>query len=199
MLLLCSNGLTSASLRDCVTRRGGRTSALVVTADPDNKERNYHVPRVTSELESCGLTVDIVDLDARPVEALLAYDVVEFSGGNPYYLLRVCRRVGAKPVLKELAERKCLIGWSAGAIVMGASLGIIDVYTPEMNLWGLTDLTGLGLAPLELLPHYSRYLKRFERFEERCREYEAARHCHVTRLNDGEGLLVCGERVTLLR
>lgn len=65
----------------------GGTSALVVTADNQYKDKNYHVPRCMEELQSLGLTVDLFDIDISPVEQLLSYDVVEFIGGNPFYLL----------------------------------------------------------------------------------------------------------------
>ena len=51
--------------------------------------------------------------------------MVEFIGGNPYYLLRECR---AEETLKALARERCLIAWSAGALVMGPTIGIIDVF-----------------------------------------------------------------------
>ena len=43
MLLLCSNGLTCGGLRDCAAQFGGKTAALVVTADNVYKEKNCPV------------------------------------------------------------------------------------------------------------------------------------------------------------
>ena len=65
MLVLCSNGLSSdillaqlsSKMADC------KTAALVVTADNEYKENNYHVPRCVAELQSLNLNVDIFDLD----------------------------------------------------------------------------------------------------------------------------------------
>ena len=62
-----------------------KKAALVVTADNEYKEQNYHVPRCIKELEALGLTVDIFDLDKDAPELLLNYDVVEFIGGNPFF------------------------------------------------------------------------------------------------------------------
>ncbi len=190
MLMLCSNGLTSSKLIESVQEQHGKTAAIVVTADYEYKEKNYHVPIAIAELKQCNLTVDLFDIDFQPACKLLDYDVVMFIGGNPYYLLQSLRKSNSKPILKELAERKCLIGWSAGAVVMGPTIKIMDVYTPEMNLWGLQDLTGMELTNVQVLPHYSRFIKRYDRFEERCCEYEKQYECKVTRLNDGEGIIV---------
>ncbi|MBR4080972.1 MAG: Type 1 glutamine amidotransferase-like domain-containing protein [Clostridia bacterium] len=201
MLILCSNGLSSQTLRDALRLRldGCCSAALVVTADSEYKERNYHVPRCTAELETLGLTVTLFDIDTQAPAALLSFDVVEFIGGNPFDLLDAIRRTNAAPVLRQLAEEKVLIGWSAAAFVFGPTLALVNRYSPEMNTVGLTDLAALALTQTEVLPHYSRFLQRFDRFEETCRAYEQERGVQVIRLNDGDGVLLEGSRVILCR
>ena len=191
MLFLASNGLTSAPLLAAVqtAAAGKRTAALVVTADPVFKEKNRHAARCMGELIQLGLSAEIFDIDCRPPAGLLGFDVVELMGGNPYYLLHSIREHQAEEVLRKLAEERLLIGWSAGALVLGPSLRLIDRYTPEMNLWGVRDLSALCLTGREILPHYSRYLRRFAHFEETCRAYEQETGCRVLRLNDGDGIL----------
>jgi dipeptidase E len=192
MLVLCSNGLTSEPLLGMMrSKMGGcKTAALVVTADHEYKEKDFHVPRCVAALESLGLTVALFDLDRQAAAQLLDYDVVEFIGGNPYYLLNSIRKSNAAEVLKELSEKKILIGWSAAAFVFGPTLELVDRYTPEMNFQGLTDLRGLSLTEVQVLPHYTRYLPRFEGFEEKCRLYEQEKQVQVIRLDDGEGVLI---------
>lgn len=201
MLVLCSNGLTGGALRAAVGARvrKEKSAALVVTADPVYKKENYHVPRGVRELEEMGLTVDLFDLDEQPAQELLRYGAVEFIGGNPFYLMDVIRRESAQDALRAIAERGVLIGWSAAAFVFGPSLELVHRYSPEMNEVGLTDLRGLALADVEVLPHYSRMKARFDRFEERCREYEMERGVSVARLEDGEGVIVDGEERIVCR
>ena len=201
MLILASNGLTSQSLLDAVRDSTARaaTAALVVTADEAYKADNYHVPRCVRELESLGLAVRLFDLDADPASRLLDFDVVEFIGGNPFYLLHSIRAHRAAPVLEALARDRVLIGWSAAAFVFGPSLELVNRYSPELNGVGLDDLTALCLTDAQVLPHYSRYRTRFSRFEETCAEYEAARHCAVHRLDDGDALLIDGGDVRVVR
>ena len=68
---------------------------------------------------------------------------------------------------------RVLIGWSAAAFVFGIStLELVNCYSPEMNFLGLTDLRGLSLTQVQILPHYNKFLSRFEKFEERCCGYE---------------------------
>ena len=201
MLVLCSDGLTSEAIRAALRPHtdGMKTAALVVTADNEYKEKNYHVPRCREELRALGLTVDLLDIDETPCEALKAYDLAEFIGGNPYYLLASIRRQGGEPVLRRLAASKILIGWSAAAFVFGPSLALVNAYSPEMNAVGLKDLTALGLTEVQVLPHYGRFLKRFERFEETCAQYEAAHGVTVLRLNDGDAVFLNGEEQKIVR
>jgi len=201
MLVLCSGGLTSAAVREalrpCVA--GRERAALVVTADEVYKEKNYHVPRCAAELEGFGLRVDVLDIDKAPCAALERYGVVEFIGGNPFYLLASLRRHGAEPILRRVAASGVLIGCSAAAFAFGSTLALVNRYSPEMNTPGLTDLTALRLTDIEVLPHYSRFLSRFDRFEETCAGYEAERGVRVLRLNDGDAVLIDGEGARVVR
>ncbi len=192
MLLLCSNGLSSDKLLSHISTKttNCKIAALVVTPDNEYKEKDYHVPRCVKELESLNLAVDIFDLDTTPAEELLKYDVVEFIGGNPYYLLNSIREHNAEEVLRFLATNKILIGWSASAFVFSPTLELVNQYSPEMNFLGLTDLSGLSLADVQVLPHYERFLTRFESFEEKCSAYEKEHNVNVIRINDGEGVFV---------
>lgn len=195
MLVLCSNGLSSKEI--LAYTRGKvcncKTAALVVSADNEYKENNYHVARCVSELESLNLKVDIFDLDKQSAELLLEYDVVEFIGGNPYYLLHSIRENNAIEVLKDIAKNKMLIGWSAAAFVFSPTLELVNSYSPEMNFLSLTDLRGLSLTQIQVLPHYSKFLSRFDKFEEKCSAYEKEHNVDVIRINDGEGVFIDSE------
>lgn len=192
MLVLCSNGLSSEKIlaytKDKVCTC--KTATLVVTADNEYKENNYHVPRCISELESLNLAVDIFDLDKQPADLLSGYDVVEFIGGNPYYLLHSIRQNNAIEILKDIATNKLLIGWSAAAFVFSPTLELVNCYSPEMNFLGLTDLNALSLTQVQVLPHYGKFISRFEQFEEKCRTYEKTHNVNVIRINDGEGVFI---------
>ena len=192
MIVLCSNGLSTDMLLSQLRGKmvNCERAALVVTADNAYKEKNYHVPRCTAELASLGLRVELFDLDKQPAELLSEYDVVEFIGGNPYYLLKSIRKHHAEAVLKDIARTKILIGWSAAAFVFGPTLELVNRYSPEMNFLGLTDLKGLSLTEVQVLPHYSRFLSRFEGFEETCRSYEEEHNVRVIRINDGDGVIM---------
>ena len=168
-------------------------SLLQIVYESEYKENNYHVPRCVSELQALNLNVDIFDLDKQPADLLLNYDVVEFIGGNPYYLLHSIRENNSIEILRDIAANKILIGWSAAAFVFGPTLELVNCYTPEMNFLELTDISGLSLTSVQVLPHYSKFITRFERFEEKCRIYEKEHNVQVIRINDGDGVFIDGE------
>ncbi len=192
MVLLCSNGLTSYVLLYEAQMHiiCAKMAALVVSADPEYKEKNYHVERCCKELAYLGLETDLFDFDAQPAEKLLEYGVVELMGGNPYYLLRSIREHNGGDVLRQIAEKGLLIGWSAGALVLERTIALTERYLPQLNFMGLEDLTGLGLTDVQILPHYSKQQRQDGNTEEKCRQYEKENQCTVLRLDDGEGVVL---------
>ncbi len=200
MIILTSNGLSSNQLINKLKKyifKG--TAALVVTADNEYKAKNYHVERLTRELNNLGLTVTCFDFDYQSPEELKKYDVVELIGGNPYYLLDSIKKNGFFDVLKYFAKNKYLIGCSAGALVLTPSLNLIDIYSSEMNIVGLKDLSACHLTDIQILPHYSKFLKKYAAFEEKCSDYEQAFSCNVIRLNDGEGIIINENSTDILK
>ena len=200
MLILCSNGLSSEKIMTALQQKFKelKTSALVITADNEYKENNYHVNRCIEELKSLNLSVDIFDIDFKEPKLLLKYDVVEFIGGNPFYLLNSIRIHKVENVLKQLAKEKVLIGWSASAFVFSPSIELVNKYSPELNFLNLKDLNGLSLTSLEILPHYSKFHDRFDNFEEICSTYEKEKNIKVIRLNDGDAILIDGNNVKIV-
>lgn len=199
MLVLCSDGLSSENLLKAMSKRikKYKNAAIIVTADHEYKEKNYHVNRVVGELKSFNLCVDILDLDKIPAQNLLDYDVVEFIGGNPFYLLNSIREHNAVDILRTLANTKVLIGWSASAFVFGPTLELVNMYSADMNFLDLNDLSGINLTDIEILPHYEKFLKRFDHFEEKCQIYEKEHSVKVIRLNDGEGVFIDGGTIEI--
>lgn len=201
MVVLCSDGLTSQNLINAMDQFTSqcKTAALVVTADNLYKEKNYHVQRCIEELGKLGLTTTIADIDMEDPCSLLNYDVVEFIGGNPFYLLDSIRKHNAEEVIQKIAHDNVLIGWSAAAFVFSLSLELANEYTPDMNTIPLYDLNGLGLVPAYILPHYKKFLSRFHHFEDRCHSYEMKKGVEVVRLNDGDGLIFVNGNKSIIR
>ena len=198
MLILTSNGLSSDALLT-ETRKfiaGKEKAVIITTASVGYKENDWHIPRLTAELMSLGLSVDTFDFDRQDAPDLLDYDVVEILDGNPFYLLSHLQIEENNAILQLIAAEKVLIGISAGTLVLQQNIQLVAQFSPEMNEdVGLTDLTGLALTDLEILPHYHRYMDRFEGLEERAKAYERANNCTVTLLDDGEAVFMVDEQI----
>lgn len=95
MILLCSNGLTSEEIKAELRKhvKGCKSAAVVVTADNEYKENNYHVPERVEELESLGLEVGLFDIDVADagfVVCVSGYpdykkDRMNISGNEPIF------------------------------------------------------------------------------------------------------------------
>ncbi len=193
MIVLTSNGISSEKLaRDIKPYTEGLASAVIITtASVGYKRNDWHIPRITEELKRLGLSVDYFDFDEDAPEALLKYDVIEINGGNPFYLLNSIRKEGAEELLGRLSETKLLIGISAGSVILQKTINLVAEFSPDMNdEAGLPDNTALGLTDIEMIPHYHKFIDRYENFEQRIANYERENHCEVLRINDGEGIII---------
>ncbi len=193
-IIMTSNGLTSPAIIEEFfrLRDGFQTAAVVVTADPEYREKNWKAASARDELEHIGFRTEFFDIEYAPPGLLLQYDVVFLAGGNPFHLLDQIRKTNADSILRELlAKGKVLSGSSAGSIVLGETIALIQEFDPQLNDGiGLTDLSGVGLTSVNLCPHHSRYATRYEKFEERICMLERARNIQITRLEDGEAICV---------
>ena len=193
MVILTSNGLSSKKLvkdiKPYITNLN--RAVIITTASFPYKENDRHIPRITKELKHLGLSVDYFDFDTDEPELLLQYDVIEINGGNPFYLLAAIKKANAETLIKLISKEKLLIGISAGSIVMQKDMNLIAEFTPEMNdTVNLPDFSALGIVDVQIIPHYHRFIHRFDSFEQRIKEYELDNNCSVLRMDDGDGLFV---------
>lgn len=80
-------------------------------------------------------------------------DVIYVSGGNTFFLMDQCRKVGFDQWLKDNIENHVYVGVSAGSITVGKSVEIATVEPADDNFVGMADFTGMGLVPFNLSPH----------------------------------------------
>ncbi len=72
-------------------------------------------------------------------------------------------------------------------------------YSPALNRKNDPDRDGLQLTDLCVLPLDDRFLMRVPDPESTCAAFERETHRKVLRLNDGEGVLITGERTIVIR
>jgi dipeptidase E len=106
-----------------------------------------------------GLEISMwTELDERKYSELDDFDTIYLMGGNTFLLLSILRKSGFDILLEKFAASKRVIcGISAGAIVLGQSIGTaaLDSEADE-NTIGIMDLAGLKmLGDLHIHTHYT--------------------------------------------
>ena len=192
MIILTSNGISSPKIKDCFStlyKNGLRKVAVIVTADPHYREQNYNAVKIKEIFLEMNFQVCFFDIEFKNPEELLDEDLLYFIGGNPFYLLNQIRKTQTDQILRRfLSLGKVISGASAGSVVLGQSIALIEEFNPEMNI-GITDFKGLHLTNVNLCPHYTRYKERYQNFEERIKKVEQTYHLTISRIDDGEAIV----------
>lgn len=192
MVVITSNGLSSDKLLyDLFPYTQNLSTAVIVkTASNPVQGEDKSLPWLEDELQMLRLSVDWFDFDTDDPAELLRYDVVEMSGGDPFYLRESIRKANAESLLKKIAAEKILIGISAGAIVQQQDMSLIAKFSNETGRKQQGELRGIGIVDHEIMPHYQQFCERYFKVEERIRQYELETGHRVIRLSDGEGIFI---------
>ena len=60
----------------------------------------------------------------------------------------------------------------------------------EMNVVDIKDMSALALFGTCIVPHYTKFLNRYENLENICKQYEKETHSKLIQLNDGDGIII---------
>lgn len=189
MIIQTSNGLTTKEMINQVKEvipRKAKKAVIITTASP-YKERNKHIPNIVSSMNELNLESFFFDFDKDESSLLKDYDVMVINGGNPFYLLKSIYEHKGEDIIKYFADDKVLITTSAGTMILGNTLAVVNEFTPEMNdgYFDTVDI-GLNLTTRNIVPHYSRYKERFDDFEQRIQVIEDKYYQSFYRMNDNE-------------
>ena len=168
-----------------------------VTTGVDVMPRQEYARATRARLESLGFLVEDVDLKGRSKSSLETTleqkDVLYVVGGQTFYLLDHMRKSGFGELIGPLVDEDLVyIGPSAGAYVACPSVEMAGWKHPDINRYGVEDLTGLNLVPFLISAH----------FEDKFRgEVEAGgdrTSLPVVAITDAQGILVQGDHYELL-
>ena len=201
-MLLTSSGLQANAVQDAFLRilphqPLALRAVIVTTASVHWKERNMHAARTSDYLSALGFACcDFLDLETEPAERLRGYDVVYLNGGNPFYLLYYLRHSGADSILRDMSgEELLLVGTSAGAVVLGPSLAVVEWFDRDMDTYGVMDYRGLGLIDFVVMPHLNRWNAE-PAFAAEFGRFQSASPFPVVGIADNEALLVSRGSIT---
>ena len=81
------------------------------------------------------------------------FSILCFEGGDPFYLLEQMQKMSTTETIRELAQERLYIGFSAGATIAGP-----DIFPARHNhdatFPNLSDTRGLGLVDIVVLNHW---------------------------------------------
>lgn len=195
-LLLTSCGFNTEDIKNqflsFIERDISHLKVSIITTASPMKENNRYAQRAVQDFKDMGFQhIDFVDIEFDDPQLLIHSDVIYINGGNPFTLLYYAKKSGADEIIKTLAAQNVtIVGVSAGTLLLGPNINIVDFFTPQMNTMDLTDFKALGLTDKLIFPHYDREDKfkdsTNKTIEERIVAFESNENCKVTRLKDEE-------------
>ena len=199
-LLLTSNGFLNEAIKTQFLKLvDGKVHemkiAIITTASPQ-KENNKYAQKAKEDFMEMGFQkIHFIDLEFDSPEILIQKDVIYINGGNPFSLLFHTKKSGADYILRKLVSKNVVIvGVSAGAVLLGPNIKVVNFFTPEMDNLNTKDFSALGLTDKLVFPHYDRedlFKDRSNKtIEDRLKEFETVENCVITRLKDDEFITI---------
>lgn len=166
-LLLTSNGLSNQSIAkaliDLVGKPASETAvAFIPTAmNVSSSDKGWFIDDLSNIQKHEFKMVDIVDISALPKKIwqprLETADVLFFSGGNSFHLMRWINESGLIELLPELLKTRVWASISAGSMVTNPTLALSGkdkkIYYEET--FGYNSDEGLGLVNFYTRPHFN--------------------------------------------
>jgi len=119
------------------------------TLDPEHVEVTRTAFESLAEVEILDLTQPIPSLDLE--SAFGRATVLYIPGGNTYLLLDRLYQSGAFGLIQaRVREGMPLVGFSAGMVICGPNI----LTTNNINVFGITEVTGPGFAEHNFTAHY---------------------------------------------
>lgn len=166
-LLLTSNGLSNQSITNALFELVGKPAsdthiAFIPTAmNVATGSKEWFIDDLFNIKKQEPKFIDIVDISALPkdvwIPRLKEADVLFFSGGNSFHLMRWIDESGLVALLPELLKTRVWAGISAGSMVTNPTLALSSkdkqIYYEEK--FGYKTDKALGFVNFYTRPHYN--------------------------------------------
>lgn len=189
-IILTSSGLDSDAIIKHIKDNG--TKAAIIPTAHDQKEKSPGSLKAEKVLREIGYTVDIIDLEFEDAKRLLSYDLIYLTGGNPFYLMYFLKKKNVRELLAEilLRDNGIIAGSSAGSIVLGTTIKLPYIFTPDLfEQKPLDDFLGLNLVDINVCPHYDKFPVECDDIDKKIVDFENDYNISIIRLNDGEAVV----------
>ena len=156
------------------------------------------IPRDTAILVKLGISTENItnyDVKTKKKPDLSNNDILYVQGGNNFYYLQQFKENSYMENIREFIESgKPYFGISAGSMIMSPTVDLN--LTMDENLVGLKDLTGFGLVPFYIIPHWD---SKDDELRKKMLNYayEAGKQVYV--LTDQQGILVINDEIRVIQ
>lgn len=162
-------------------------------------EHQIYIDESEKEMKDLGTLVDIINIsEISDTKNLPEYDIYYVCGGNTFYILDRMRKTGIDKILmRAINDERLYIGVSAGSMLVGPNISLSDAYADDesdANNVGLQDLSGFGIVPYFIMPHYE------DRFKQVAFDFSKgiSTNQSVIGLTDMQALFVTDDEVILI-
>lgn len=170
-LLLTSGGFTNKTIARALLDLAGKPFSklklafIPTAANADEGHKGWFINDLYRTLQLGFAEIDIVDISALPETnwkpRLEKADILMFSGGNTYHLMKWLRKTGLDKMLPKLLKTRVYVGISAGSIATGKSLAL---NSHSLTIWQktgkLSEDKTLGWVNLHFRPHLNSSYRR---------------------------------------
>ncbi len=163
-LLLTSGGITNKSIAealfDLVGKKPEDTSLVFIptASNIEQGDKGWLINDLIN-LKNLNLkSINITDISSVPENIwrpqMEEADVLFFEGGNSYHLMEWMNKSGLTEILPELLKNKVYVGLSAGSMVTGKDLALIQSQILYGEDWERKeDMAGLNFVDFYFFPH----------------------------------------------
>jgi len=167
------------------------TVAFIATAADIYEDKSF-VDVDRNKLKEQGFKIKEVSLISKKSDDLQKEledcKVIFVAGGNTFYLLQEVRKSSFEKVLKTLSQDVVYVGSSAGSVLVGPDIGLVDTFDDPSEAPELKDYNGLSFIDFVILPHYGK-----QKYEEKYQQIikKAANNGIKTKtLGDSEFIII---------
>jgi dipeptidase E len=189
-LFLASSGLDY--IKQFVEKDPSEMNMLFVPTAGNLDDDVWWIDKDRDVLSKMGLLItelDIVQASKETMQAELSKtDIIYIAGGNTFYLLHQMRLTGFDVMLETFVSGGGLyVGASAGALIIGPDIGLIDLLDEPEKVPELQSTKGFGWVDVVPIPHCNMVERTaiIEKIKERNNDT-----LKIVTLTDDEGLLV---------
>jgi len=138
----------------------------------EDKDYIQYMEEYFELMASSGIDFKQFDIEGKTEKEILDFfsdrNIIQVSGGNPFYLLKAIRETGFALILKKLLEKGLYyIGCSSGSYIMCPTIEV-GGWKLERDRYGLTDFTALNYVSFLIKCHFTDDLR--EAMIERAKE-----------------------------